>query len=818
MAVTREVLGEKDPRFDMPANERYLASIHKKVPKFSHHLRQGIAETVALLGTRGENTPQGDSGGSGWRAVILVRELLGKATSEQWFSLAPLLPLLAEAAPDEFLDALENGVKGNEPAVKTLFVNDAGGPFSSNPHTSLMWALEILAWDVAHLSRVALLLARLVELDEGGRMNPRPAGVLHSIFLIGYPHTSATIDERLQALELLVRRKPIVAWSLLIDLIPRDQGFCLSGSKPRWRDCGSSQHKGITYSDIDGQVEWIANQLVSLAQKDVSKWWALVKEFEKLPELAQQATLQWLKCLDTSGLQPERREDLWQELRGLLQRHRFYHAAHWAMQPSLLDELAEIERKLAPNDAVVRNGWLFGNGGHYAFGDIETPFDEQERIKAEAQATAVNEVFETQGLNGLLRLASLVSGRYRIGYLTARQSLIPNWREILPGKLMPVGDTARDFALGYASGRIEKEGDDFVRMLPVEEWTEPEVAEFALALNVGQKTWELLRKRKPNAEILYWKRANPFLGQLSVEEFEEAARCLLKAGKPVVVVGALCGAIHSNKKPDLNLVGDTLDAATLSSGGPSDDVPLCDHAVWQLGEVMKAFQNDPGADQIRVAALEWRLLPLARHRGFVPKTLLGEISRNAGFFAELISLKWHPKSIPREQREAATPEGEYKAEAARKLLESWQTIPGTRPDGSVDASVLKEWVEAARKLCADSDRIEVCDLEIGEVLSRSRDGTDGCWPCEEVRDILDSVSSDEILRGFDCGKFNQRGFTSRSLSEGGEQERILVKQFTNYATKCRLRWPRTALALRRMADGYEKRARHEDARADARDL
>jgi hypothetical protein len=52
-----EVLGEDDPRFNMPAEERYLAGVRKLLPRFSPQVLEGIAETIALLGARGDNAP-----------------------------------------------------------------------------------------------------------------------------------------------------------------------------------------------------------------------------------------------------------------------------------------------------------------------------------------------------------------------------------------------------------------------------------------------------------------------------------------------------------------------------------------------------------------------------------------------------------------------------------------------------------------------------------------------------------------------------------------------------------------------------------------
>jgi len=150
-------------------------------------------------------------------------------------------------------------------------------------------------------------------------------------------------------------------------------------------------------------------------------------------------------------------------------------------------------------------------------------------------------------------------------------------------------------------------------------------------------------------------------------------------------------------------------------------------------------------------------------------------------------------------------------------VDSWARLPGTRPDGSIDPAVLKAWVDDARKLCAATDRIEICDVKLGEQLACAPADPDGVWPCEGVRDVIEAVPTDEILRGFQVGVANQRGVVTKSMTEGGEQERAIAKKYADHANKIKVSWPRTALALRRLAESYEFQAKREDERVEGRD-
>ena len=48
------VLSELDPQFELSAEERFTARINGKVLKYSADIRKGIAETLALLGNKGD--------------------------------------------------------------------------------------------------------------------------------------------------------------------------------------------------------------------------------------------------------------------------------------------------------------------------------------------------------------------------------------------------------------------------------------------------------------------------------------------------------------------------------------------------------------------------------------------------------------------------------------------------------------------------------------------------------------------------------------------------------------------------------------------
>ncbi|NUQ61608.1 MAG: hypothetical protein HUU20_03915 [Pirellulales bacterium] len=56
---------------------------------------------------------------------------------------------------------------------------------------------------------------------------------------------------------------------------------------------------------------------------------------------------------------------------------------------------------------------------------------------------------------------------------------------------------------------------------------------------------------------------------------------------------------------------------------------------------------------------------------------------------------------------------------------SWDQIPGTRSDDTVDAEQLLRWLDSARSLCRESGHLEIADLMIGEMKRQLRSGREG---------------------------------------------------------------------------------------------
>jgi hypothetical protein len=107
------VLGAIDPALELSPDKRWASAVYGKSRLHSANLRTGLATTLALIGAYGQSVDLGGGATARTWAQFNVRRLLRRAnqddSAELWASLDDVTPLLAEAAPDEFIGAVITG-------------------------------------------------------------------------------------------------------------------------------------------------------------------------------------------------------------------------------------------------------------------------------------------------------------------------------------------------------------------------------------------------------------------------------------------------------------------------------------------------------------------------------------------------------------------------------------------------------------------------------------------------------------------------------------------------------------------------------------
>jgi hypothetical protein len=159
--VARDVLLPSDPALELPDDQRWMAQVYGKSRLQSDLLIRALCDNLAKLAVRGPEISALAAIGIGGRVAAFVRELLKDADDMRWLSLSSLLSPLAEAAPNEFLSAIEASLALPNAPVARLFTETTTGITGRCWYAGLLWALEALAWAPERMPRVAIILATL---------------------------------------------------------------------------------------------------------------------------------------------------------------------------------------------------------------------------------------------------------------------------------------------------------------------------------------------------------------------------------------------------------------------------------------------------------------------------------------------------------------------------------------------------------------------------------------------------------------------------------------------------------------------------------
>jgi hypothetical protein len=801
-----EVLGTPHPRFELPLEDRWLAAPRGKVRPHSEALCHGIAGTLAVMGSRGENIAVAGNATLRNIAASVVRELLARANGDWriWASITRLLPLLAEASPDAFLGAVETGLTAENPVIMQLFVEQPNPLFGSSEHTGLLWALETLAWSPDHLGRATLILARLVRLDPGGQLGNRPEATLRGIFLPWMPQTAASVAERLRVLDRLREVEPDVAWTLMTQLLPEFHGVGIPSAKPQWREW-APETSAVTRRELFTVTGEVVQRMLDDVGLSGTRWKDLIEALASLPLEQYEVVISRLSTLERAQLHPSDQSLIWSALRTLLAHHRSFPEAGWSMPADRLDRLSEICKRLTPTETLALYGWLFDDRVDLPEGN-DSDWNKQEEAVAAARVAAIESVHDGTGLAGVLALVEQVKRPFWLGITLAGCAFVdPDEDAILAQNLAADAKANAEFARGFVAERHRLRGFAWAESklnAAVSAWSAKQRGHFLSYLRNEGRTWDLLERTDSDTQHEYWVAMQPW--GLQQGDAESVVRNLMKHGRAYTAVDVLSINVRRAQSIPQSLIAEALELAIRTD--PKTD-PHIQSFSFEVGELLNSLRPGDGVDENRIARLEWAYLPVLRFDR-PPKYLHGELGRNPDFFSEIVALVFRGED---EEPHEISKEHQTMARHGYELLESWHTVPGdSDAGGTISMDALSEWVHRARELTQTSRRGKIGDQMIGKVLSGSPTGTDGVWPAESVREIIESAASDALEQGLEIGLYNSRGVVRKNPAEGGEQERQLAKRYEKYAEAIGNRWARSAAMLRRIAETYRAQARRDD--------
>lgn len=824
-----DVLGEKDPSYDLPKDKRVCAYSEKKLKKHSNAIFNGLSNSLAVLASYSQKMSN-ESLEIQSKINSIVSIIFDNVKS--WKDLASISDFFqdfAEAAPDIFLENIKKIIHNDKQRIIELFKTESTEILQTgSQHTQLLWALESLAWFPDYFSSSVNLLIDLMETDPGGKLSNRPERSLKNILSFWNPQTYAGLEQKKVVVTKLLDKKAEITLPILLSILPDSVGgFMTPNPKPKWREI---QERDIDDKEKFAYLSFIKESLFQGLSNNPAFFPSEEHFFKKLLNPNPSRLIDFLAMNVLDKIDSNKQLEIRDLLRDTINKHRKFKNSNWAFPENTVKDLEKCFNCLEPKSVLDKYSWLFNS----KYPNIINPIiydkhnynDDEEKIE-KIRIAAVRDIFNKAGFDGFQKFLNSIKEQFILGYVTQKSSCLENSQVSELFDIIKKLDTESllNFLVGYFKGYFDThdwiETEKFINLQINEE--KKIKAKFLDVLPFRMDTWAIVEKDK-DVEKTYWQNVNiVFIEYIkdSVYAFDKMS----KYNRYLTAVSLISNAMqfHKNKYYflPLEVVKVLLRVNTNDDYDLNNDFTI---SIYNIENLFKFLYETEAVSDSHMRLLEWRHFYIFKdsylHENSIkPKCLFKELSKNPDFFVEVLGFLYKSENeVSSEDVSQEMDQDRIKlmADISYSLLNVWKDIPGKNKMGIIELRDLEKWIKSAREKSKKAGILKGCDISIGKLLSYSIEESDGSWPIDPIKDVIDNLDNEIINENFEVQIYNNRGVVSKGIYEGGAQEKDLEKQYKEYFEMTKDRWPVTASILKKVSESYKRDAKKEDFRKELR--
>jgi hypothetical protein len=801
-----------------PKDKDDFAVFYNKQRKFSNWSREGMTQSLILVGRFGEGLKIPNLSNPQLWVDSIILDLLNNASGELWISVDHELPLISEASPISFLKSASNSFLKEQPEIMDMFKEVDGFLHSTSHHTGLLWALEGLAWLPEYLREVGLILLKLSRLDPGGNLANRPINSISEIFKSWHFQTLTPFRERMEILKYITEKEKEKGWTLLIRMLPDHHGVGHPTHKMRWRIFDKNLNLSYTYEEIWDTHSYVVSLLLNQFDNNEIKFSQLIDETVNLSPQDRKKVLDWADANYSKVQQIE--YTTWETIRKILNHHRSHPDTDWALHESELTRFEELYNKLKPLDVISQHVWLFNDhwpafpeGTKEVDNEFKKRHEQQQSRIDQARTEALKVILTEIGLKKALELRKSVKEPWSLGDTFAK--VITNEEEI-KSVCECLNDDKENLrfihSFIYRKSTIEKFEwiTKLFKSLQENVFSNKALANILLPINQSQQLWDFVSTLDKEIQKEYWQNMHPTFYHIPVEEKIIGIQILIENKR-------FFSAIDISSHFAETLPTEIL-AELLKKSATEEASEQARFKRYEIERIFETLDRRSDLDHSTLINLEWLYIPLLDSYGTRrnPKVLQEELSKNPIFFVDMLKWLYIPKDktkIEEERKGISEDVIQNRAKQVYHLLHSWKKIPGMQSDNSIDEAELSKWVSETRKLAEAEERLDVADMHIGQVLAQYPENIPE-WPQEIIFKFIEEINSDSLKRNYSSAMFNKRGSSTRGPFDGGNIERDKAAYFGKLANDFKNKYPNVAEIFKHLEQGYLADAKRMDESAE----
>ena len=773
--------------------------------KYSNTIKEGVYQNLCLMSIVDSSN---DKKLASW-VDETVKELLKDWDLSRFLSNKHFMTALAEASPKEFLSFIEKLPKEILDVVFTprrpkysLF----GWEIS---YTEVLFALEMLAWDVDYLSRVTNLLFRYSEYENESNYANKPINSLYHIYRFFMPQTHASFDERMTVLNAYASRYQSIVYKLCKKACESLNGCVLETNHYyRWRLFGKLKLlkyvNQVTIKQLD-DVMTLMLQCCDYSPEAITD----------LISLSTQVSMGDVRMviLGTVREHLTKLEDVQivaEALRKDIMHHKAYPDANWALNEAELKPYQNLLDEIEPKDILHKSAWLFESiyvqmPRKHVKG---TDFEKERQKLLEIRNNAVREIDKTLGKNGIWNFIKMVKCPESMSeslVLLYGNSIINEVCQKYKSK-----EIGENFTRSYLSVLCHKDVEAYQALAKQIFESDNDLVVVLYAPGYIDSLAKMAASYGDSIRCCYWESVRIFFIEggdvstivqelINVNRYSDAIEIIHSQGvsqmKEMDVVNVLYGYITHGTQ----------------SGSSMD--------MYYIRTILEELDKSEDTEVVqRLIMIEFLLFRALEHEMDVNNLrFIKELSHNPELMVQLLELAYVSDDGIVEQMEGVAAENrKVVGDCAFHILYFGRNLVSFKDDkGNLDESFMNQYIDQLYKLAKERKRSGVVDAVVGNILGDIP--RDENYPPKALCEIVERLSSDKVDQHISIRLFN-RGITGRSYNEGGVQERCVVAEFEKYRQKTKLLYPRMTKIFDDLIEEYKKLAGNEDVEASIADL
>lgn len=775
--------------------------------QFSSNVKKGAYQSLILLSLmndEGENR-------TAW-VDSLVRELLKGWTLQRFLSNRTYFTLLAEASPEVFLEFLEKTENDIYDVIFTPQKTNVGVTNWNIYYTEILFSLEMLAWDEDYTYRATSLLLRFSSYKNESNYANKPANSLAEIFRFQWPQTFAKFDNRIEILKALsVSFKSQICelcFRILDSLGPR---ALFQTQFYKWRhfsDLSSPKYVSVSDDNVKAVTKLLLN-CTTFSEDDVCI-------------LLKLSTNKWMNCCRTEILDAitERKDTFYENdkvehaLRDELDHHLSVPEAAWALSEKELEPYKKLLSDIESKDIVMRYRWMFEDMFLRLPQKREMDFEQEYHMKQEVRNKAVKEILSEKGKKGLWKLVNVAK---------CPSSIVNSMIQLYGDGLLQ--DVCKKFGKNivnltflqtfFQSLFFQKGEDNYVKVVDdVRTHGDTCLSVCLYAPGYNKKLATIAHECGEKIETLYWqnikvahiKTTNPvqIIDKLAwVNRFDEALEL-----------------VYHNK--DSDQIPDIIRVNIIKGLLFCDQQDFTPNIDWYyLDKIIEDLDKSENPEIVQaLVQIEFFAYRAFEHRRNINDLrFIKELMSKPELLIELMVMAYKSDDGKEEDEEPSESDQNNRMVMARcafQILYNLPCCPGVDNHGNVNSDALRIYIYRLYELSKEYHRSQAVNIVVGNLLGNLP--RNDSYPQPILGEIVEDLKSDSVDEHIRIRIFNSRGVTTRSFTEGGDQERSLAVLFKSYRDKVKFTYPRLAKIFTKLMNEYEHDANREDCVAQLEDL